>query len=425
VELAQPAAIPERDLEFEGSRRDRALDFVFDPIENVIETMKQSTDDLARGFRRALAAGLLAALTGLVPMAAVGADDGGGFAAQVATSFDRWDLDHDGFLSFRETGSLVPDTTIRGDAAASLAAVHRVQRGKVWHHDSFSRQDLIATSGAGRRPPFESYFRQSRAHIGSILPALFADDGPSLHKLKQGPLGDCFLLATVGAAVDRDPAWFPKAIIGKPGGPYRVAFPGHGVVSVPSVSDAEIALGSNGGGQGVWLSVLEKAYGQIAPGAFRGGHEDEPAIDEVSGHGTSTLTLRLFTGHEAGTLRFRPHGSPRAPEGHQLARLVSEARALLSQQFAARRLVCCGTTTAATPPGIVPNHMYAVLGFDPTTNLVRVWNPWGNHFEPQGDPGLQNGYPVLEGRFTVPLEDFVRVFTAITFETASASRNSR
>jgi Calpain family cysteine protease len=365
--------------------------------------MNRSNDEILHGFRGAIVAGLLAALTGLVPMATVRADDGGGFAAQVATSFEHWDLDYDGFLSFRETGLLVPDTTIRGDAAASLAAIHRVQRGKTWHHASFSRQDLIATTGgAGRRPPFELYFRQSRAHIGSAQPALFADGGPSLHALKQGPLGDYFLLATVGAAVDRDPAWFHKAITGESGGPYRIAFPGHGIVSVPSVSDAEIALGSNGGGQGAWLSVLEKAYGQIAPGAFRSEHEDEPAIDEGSGHGTSTLTLSLLTGHGADTLRFRPHGSPRAPEGHRLMGLVSEARALFLQLFAARRLVCCGTTTAATPPGIVPNHMYAVLGFDPSTNLVRVWNPWGNHFEPQGVPGLQNGYPVLRGAIHGP-----------------------
>jgi hypothetical protein len=196
-------------------------------------------------------------------------------------------------------------------------------------------------------------------------------------------------------------------------------------VAVPSVSDAEVALGSSDGGQGVWLSVLEKAYGEIAARTLRGRRDDEPAVDAVSGHGTSTLTLRLLTGHGAGVLRFRPRGSPHAPEGHHLADLVFRARGLLVRQSREHRLVCCGTTTAATLPGIMPNHMYAVLGYDPAADLVRVWNPWGNHFEPEGQPGLQNGYPVRGGQFTVPLNDFVRVFTAVTFETDSPTRASR
>jgi hypothetical protein len=33
--------------------------------------------------------------------------------------------------------------------------------------------------------------------------------------------------------------------------------------------------------------------------------------------------------------------------------------------------------------------------------------------------GLENGYPVKKGVFQIPLEDFVRVFKAITYETSA------
>jgi hypothetical protein len=63
-----------------------------------------------------------------------------------------------------------------------------------------------------------------------------------------------------------------------------------------------------------------------------------------------------------------------------------------------------------------PNHMYAVLGFDPTGELVHVWNPHGNSFTPEGPPGLEAGYPVQDGSFEIPLADFVWIFAAMTYQ---------
>jgi hypothetical protein len=357
----------------------------------------------------------------------------GGFAAQVETHFAGWDLDHDGALSFRELGTLVPDVRIRDEAAAALAAIHRVQRGKNprWHHAAFTRSQLLAPrdeyeheheyeyeSGAEPPPPFARDYRQDLAHIRATRRVLFSDGAPRLSGIHQGPLGDCFLIATVGAAVARDPNALRALFAAPPEGEgtdrsgFVVRFRGGPAVPVPSISDAEVALGSTDGRQGLWLNVIEKAYGELV--CARRGFV-EPALDALSGTGTAAHIIQLLTGHEGLHLRFRPHGA-KGPRHTELAALVPRARTLLIEATQQRRLTCCGTSTAATPPGIIRNHMYAVLGFDPDQDSVHLWNPWGNHFTPDGPPGLDSGYPVRDGHFTLPLADFVRIFTALISE---------
>jgi hypothetical protein len=54
--------------------------------------------------------------------------------------------------------------------------------------------------------------------------------------------------------------------------------------------------------------------------------------------------------------------------------------------------------------------------------LVRVWNPHGNNFTPEGPDKLQNGYTTKTGQFDIPLKDMLQRFSDITFETQAANR---
>jgi hypothetical protein len=345
-------------------------------------------------------------------------DDKVGFSAQVAAHFEEWDLNRDGTLSSDELSALVPDVRIRDEAACALAAIHRVQRGKdpAWHHAAFRRDDLVGPdvgSGTGRRPPFARIYRQGLTRLRATRHELFGPAAPRLVGIHQGPLGDCFLIATVGAVVGRDPATV-RALVGQStDGTFLVRFPGGPTVPVASVSDTEILLGSTDGDQGLWLIVIEKAYGELVLAC-----RSRPGtpMDLLSGAGTSTKTLQLFTGRDGLALRFRPHGSHHVPGRAAVAELAPQARAILAEAQLERRLICCGTTTAPAPPGITPNHIYAVLGYDASRDVVDLWNPWGHHFTPEGPAGLESGYPVRDGRFSVPMTDFVRIFAAVTYE---------
>lgn len=134
-------------------------------------------------------------------------------------------------------------------------------------------------------------------------------------------------------------------------------------------------------------------------------------LDVISRGGDPQASIALLTGHKSEFFEVLKH----AKDPVHTAKL----RAALIAGTKARHLMCCGTPgKGKTPPGIPDGHCYAVLGFDATTNTVHLWNPWGNEFQPKKEPpGLEDGYPVKDGRFDVPLADFVKIFGYFECET--------
>lgn len=349
-----------------------------------------------------------------------------GFAAQVEAHFDAWDYNRDGSLTFRETSQLVPLAGIRGEEAAALAAIHRIQRTRQWTEASFTRAELLATDGpdpGSSRPWFEGNYLECLAHIRATERVLFPRSGPSLRAFHQGVLGDCYFVAVVGAVVSRAPEQLYQVVRNAPEGSFEVLFPDRETVRVRHLSDAEIALGSSVGGHGLWLNVLEKAFGQMAEEVRRlQGEASEDAIDAVAQGGQPTRSLRILTGHEARSFLFRPEASAAGPSDSEAAALVAAVSPIVQENLRLRRLMTCDTPPTQVPPGLAPSHAYAVLGYEASSGLVHVWNPWGDDFPPQGKPGLEFGYAVQAGHFFVPRADFVRIFAALQYETAIPAR---
>jgi hypothetical protein len=341
------------------------------------------------------------------------------FAAQVRAHFAEWDLDRDGLLSMQEVGSLVPDVRIRGEAAAALAAIHAVQRidDPRWSHAAFRREALIGARTIDLlridSPPLFAFYDLCLRHIQSTGRAVFADGAPAIDGIHQGQSGDCFLIAHVAALIARDPKEVRAMIDAEPGGAFTVRFPGAPPVWVPSISDAEIALGSRAIGQGIWLNVLEKAFGEIVLARRR---YEEPAVDALTRTGTPTGAIALLTGHEGYWFPFRDLGTPMGLPRERFELLLPRVRKVLRATDPPRWVTSCETTNTPTPPGMIPSHVYAVLGFDPDSETVHLWNPLGNDFTPGGPAGITAGYPVKGGHFSVPLAEFLQVFVAMTYE---------
>ena len=68
------------------------------------------------------------------------------------------------------------------------------------------------------------------------------------------------------------------------------------------------------------------------------------------------------------------------------------------------------------PKGIPHSHVFAILEYDATTQLVRMFNPWGNYLRPDGPSGPINGYATRYGIFDIPLGDFLQIFGGFTYE---------
>jgi len=75
-------------------------------------------------------------------------------------------------------------------------------------------------------------------------------------------------------------------------------------------------------------------------------------------------------------------------------------------------------TLKVTTPGLPPHHAYAVLNYRPAADCVELWNPHGQTFQPAGPPGAENGYVTTSGVFTIPLKEFTRQISGMTFEVA-------
>lgn len=436
---------------------------------------------------------------------ALSAGFGGSAAAQtppkptlssiVEQRFEAWDLDHDGALSAAEIDARCVDPEVSGAEAAAVAALKRIVRSERYELPALTKAYLMnppapggpprparpedgdaddssiengglpagdsaakkaAAAPAPRIPSWQGAFRQSLSRIEHSDRDLFVSGAaPSIDHVHQGPLGDCYFVSTVGAVVKRDAAAVTSMITpraAEEGGGYNVTFAGSRAVVVTPLTDAELALSSTTsdrtGDGGIWLAVLEKAFGTMRMEDRPEKYTTDAATDAIARGGSTRATIRLMTGHttEGIALRRKPKDSsagaddpaptprrerkPRRagdPVGPSLVlagdadELAAKVRSGVSAALAANRLVTMGTGDEKLPPGISPRHAYAVLAFDAEKDTLTIWNPHGNTFPGRGrklgEPGLENGYPTKAGVFEVPVADVAKIFRGVVIET--------
>ena len=385
--------------------------------------------------------------------------------AQVATEhFAQWDADQNGTLSHAEIDVLCVRPTLVGAEAAAVATLKRIVRSGRYavppltlpnltqatamvapkadakpasdetEDDRRDAAETPATSSAPqsglRQPNFQASYSACLRRIASAKRELFLDATPDLDACHQGPLGDCYFVATVGAFVHRNPEDLKKMIAQLPDGQLRVAFGDGRSSTFAPLTDAELALSGTTGDEGLWLPVMEKALGSLRQDLDPERYSSETASDAIAKGGSSAAIIRLLTGHQTKriALRKRAPKAPTGPDGRPVLQpapalaqdadlLATAVRTEVAAALQNKRLVTCGTGTYAQPPGISPRHAYAVLAHDAAADTLTLWNPHGNQFAPKGTPGIEHGYPTKAGLFTLPIADFVRIFGGVIYET--------
>jgi hypothetical protein len=230
---------------------------------------------------------------------------------------------------------------------------------------------------------------------------------PLFEATHQGQLGDCPFVSTVGAMVYRNPAAVKNMFTQNPDGSTTVSFGSGKSIKITHLTDSDIALFSSAGTNGLWFTILEKAYRRVLAA------KEHPGKNIYDGFGSSA-TIQILEGYEIKSFQL---GKIRAN-----ASLLSELRSELISARNENRLIKAGTPKKKSTPAITPDHAYAVLDYDKQTDVCHVWNPHGNNFTPKGPDGLQNGYTTKRGEFDIPLRDLIRIFADVQIETENKLR---
>jgi hypothetical protein len=411
------------------------------------------------------------------------------FAEVITSNFSDWDSDRNGELSASEIDRLVVNPTVQGPDAAAAAALKRIIRSEKYELPSLTK-DFLTRPAPSRRsrpapqnvdrddstekvlgpnpadpdkshaqdipttvrstsaaPDFQSRYSQCLTRIDKTDRTLFKSAAElTVAHAHQGPLGDCFLVAPIGALVKHDPTAIRDMIspLGNPVGAegYDVKFGNGRTIRVSPITDAEIAISSttgDGSGQdGLWLAVLEKAFGTMRRDDNPNRYEMESATDAIAKGGSTGSTISILTGHATERITLRramkgwtpetydrnrrrvapPTGTivPMEPAGN-LDALTKRIRDSVGRALSEGRLVAAGTGDERVPPGMSPKHAYAVVSFDEAADTLTLWNPHGNSHKPKGEPGRAKGWPTKAGTFEISVPDFVRVFNGVTLET--------
>ncbi len=249
--------------------------------------------------------------------------------------------------------------------------------------DSAAKLELLISKWfLGRdRPVARSTDGQTTYTYRLASGALF-QNGISYTDVRQGDLADCYLLAALAATALRSPDVIQNMFIDNGDGTYTIRFYNNGVANYITVDRylPTTALGTfayagfdtfyNNPGNELWVALIEKAYAQISELGWLG--QDNINSYQGIASGSETVALNQITNRRT-----------TGPNPLNFAQLVSA--------FSTGQMVFVDSNPVNVAPNIVPGHEYVVVDYNPTTQRVTLFNPWGigDHlFAGSNRPGL-------------------------------------
>jgi hypothetical protein len=204
---------------------------------------------------------------------------------------------------------------------------------------------------------------------------LFGAGGPKYTDVKQGAVGDCYFVATLGETALRLPSAIQSMFVVNGDGTYGVRFYQNGAARWVTVDSqlptygggyflyANMGARANSASNVLWVALAEKAYAQmnecgwLRPSSWGGG------INSYAG-----IEGGLFT--DAAKQIANRVGSNYTVNGANDA-------ASLNNAVTAGKLIGFASKSSPADSRIVGNHQYVVISYNTTTKTVTLFNPWG------------------------------------------------
>lgn len=295
------------------------------------------------------------------------------------------------------------DVLIAIDNGTSDYTIGGAGRDTMWIDQSGSVRDQVVNAVAGDKVQNVARFRNAGAdktldgdHIADPTPLkshqsykafagkpLFAADGPHMNDVDQGGLGDCYLLAGLGAIAKDSQLALQQNIVDFDDGTYGVRFGDQfyrvdNELVVNSQSDtspayAKLRRVGSSNVQSMWVAVVEKAFAH-----YRSGSNSFYSIEG----GWSVEINRAFGSTTAGEKSIGGYTSAAA--------LAND----MYNRWNTKQAVTIAFVGGTRPANIIMGHQYTVARFNRTSSgtitSIVLRNPWGT--DGGGSDNADDGY---------------------------------
>jgi hypothetical protein len=214
--------------------------------------------------------------------------------------------------------------------------------------------------------------------------------------VEQGQIGDCWYLAAIVGVVAMGRNREIRDMIKPKGrGSYEIKFPGISErIAITEPTDGEIGLLSTTNQNGLWITVLEKAYGTLK---IR--DDEETSVIDPLDKSPLCHGIEIITGNSVDTdwLSFTS---------------ISTLRKKLEKALENNKVVTAsirGEGGEYRENGLPMGHAYTVLSYVRNMDKIKIRNPWGHG-------GIKFKWPIYKGSFIMDLEKFCEDFSFIAFE---------
>jgi hypothetical protein len=338
----------------------------------------------------------------------------------VAVIYNNFEsLSTDGEISLSSINDALKNTKIQGDLAAAVATLKAkfyfmrllviANGGKVSKNgnltlDSLAALDQGLSLNVGKSVLF--VYQNGVNKIKNSVEAVYGPGGPNPNAIAQGAINDCsFLSALISLTTINNNAAIkssPKVTISKPfveGGVtyYTVTFPGKRIpVKVAAPTQSEIALYGGAGANGLWVTIIEKAYCAVHTNLFNSILTNGPAQDVFAKHGEILYnSINLLTGSSAQYYTIYAKGRAiqtlypkfagvwgKAHYGQTSDQILSEIKDAAANGYIITAQTLAGGVVNYTDPQtsqviqvtLPATHAYAILGVK--DGKIIVQNPW-------------------------------------------------
>ncbi len=252
---------------------------------------------------------------------------------------------------------------VNGDVANTRSGI-----GNLYGGASATRMEsLVGKWFLGNDRPDAAAGTTYRYTSGSLF-----QNGLSTDDIDQGGVGDCYFMASLGAAAQDKPSVISNMFTNNGDGTFTVRFfKPDGSRDYVTV-DRYLATNANGtaryagwgGGTNtesdneLWAALAEKAYAQVNESGWIG-QDNTNSYAGISG-GWMDNVMEQITGYD--TTSKNANTMTRT----ELVNLVNSSK-MLTVGF-----------VNGTIPGVVNRHAYTITSYDSTTGLFHLDNPWGN-----------------------------------------------